>query len=211
MSLSCSLLVWVFLIATSSYLCLWKDLRNLIECQSVDWQKKNKKEQFYFVSSWFDSRTGLFASGEHNAWAQGCPSKREGELDKEDTREFNQSDGKFISCCGKTLQSGSFQKSPAPAILLGAQKVQQEQQDFWLDQFSLWCPGWRKLSGPLQNSSSGWTSALGKGWIAWSWLFQETIICLSEMPLHAVIAINSLSYCKHYFPIFISRSYILYI
>lgn len=67
---------------------------------------------------------------------------------------FNQSDDKFMSYCGKTFKSGSFQKSPAPAVLFRAQKVKQEQQDFWLDQFSLGCPGCRKLSDPLQNSSS---------------------------------------------------------
>lgn len=54
---------------------------------------------------------------------------------------FNQSDDKFMSYCGKTFKSGSFQKSPAPAVLFRAQKVKQEQQDFWLDQFSLGCPG----------------------------------------------------------------------
>lgn len=59
MSLSCSLLVWVFLIAASYYLCLWKDDVSL---------KEKRKEQFYFVSNWFDTRIVLFASGEHNLY-----------------------------------------------------------------------------------------------------------------------------------------------
>lgn len=59
MSLSCSLLVWVFLIAASYYLCLWKDDVSL---------KEKWKEQFYFVSNWFDTRIDLFASGEHNLY-----------------------------------------------------------------------------------------------------------------------------------------------
>lgn len=85
------------------------------------------KEKINFVSSLFDTRTDLFASGEDNVWAQATLLRERESLTRKIQGLSNQSDDKFMNYCGKTFQSGSFQKSPAPAILFRAQKVKQEQ------------------------------------------------------------------------------------
>lgn len=85
-----------------------------------------------------------------------------------------------------------------------AQKVKKEQQILQLLAGSVksWVP-WLNLKKKSQERKlsvpSTWTSAVGKGWIDWSLLFKETIICLSEISLHAVIAINSIPHCKYCF------------